>query len=171
MKANSKENPICVASAERSGEQLRRYATETYALAAEIERYIDCGPPSSRSTANPWEVARPMTSRELLVLRQRPGWDVAVSNLRTLADGGGPGARTAARDYTQVYTGKRGAMVVDVVASRQRRYKTRVLPLVRNGSTTNPRHFNLWRSTQSTRRIRVAGLGTENHAGRRHEPG
>lgn len=72
------------------------------------------------------------------MLRQRPGWDAAVSKLRALADGNGPGARTAARDYAQVYAGKRGAMVVDVVVSRQRRYKTRVLPLVQKWIDNRP---------------------------------
>jgi hypothetical protein len=69
-------------------------------------------------------------AQELVIFRQRPEWSSAVSKLRGLAAAGGEGARAAASRYSQVYAGRRGAMVVDVVASRQRNYKTRVLPLV-----------------------------------------
>jgi hypothetical protein len=71
-----------------------------------------------------------MASDELLVLRQRPEWPRAVDQLRTLADERGVQARTDARGYGQRYAEQRGAMVVDVVTSRQRRYIQRVLPLV-----------------------------------------
>jgi len=71
-----------------------------------------------------------MASDDLLVLRQRPEWPHAVEQLRKLAAERGAQARSDARDYGQRYAGRRGAMVIDVVASRQRRYTQRVLPLV-----------------------------------------
>lgn len=42
----------------------------------------------------------------------------------------GEAARAAASDYAAVYEGRRGSMVFDVVASRQRKYLSRVRPLV-----------------------------------------
>lgn len=64
------------------------------------------------------------------MLRQREGWADAVENLKQLTASHGRTAQSAAADYANVYEGRRGAMVVDVVASRQRKYKARVLPLV-----------------------------------------
>ncbi|GAA1962332.1 hypothetical protein [Amycolatopsis minnesotensis] len=71
-----------------------------------------------------------MASDELLLLRQRPDWPAAVRELKVRAERHGAAASEAARNYAQVYAGRRGAMVFDVVASRQRRYEQRVLPLV-----------------------------------------
>ena len=71
-----------------------------------------------------------MDSDELLVLRQRPEWRAAVSRLKTLADEHGQEAHAAAQRYAMEYASRRGSMVIDVVASRQRRYVERVLPMV-----------------------------------------
>lgn len=43
-----------------------------------------------------------------------------------------PAAERAADEYGSVYTGARAAMVFDVVASRQRRYESRVVEMVRD---------------------------------------
>ncbi|MGP9843332.1 hypothetical protein [Brachybacterium sp. 107] len=66
----------------------------------------------------------------LTLLRKREGWADAVVKLKGLADEKGDEARAAARTYANVYKGRRGAMVFDVVASRQRKYATRVRPSV-----------------------------------------
>jgi hypothetical protein len=72
-----------------------------------------------------------MDSDELLVLRQRPEWRAAVGRLETLADERGRDAHVAAQRYATEYASRRGSMVIDVVASRQRRYVERVLPMVK----------------------------------------
>lgn len=64
------------------------------------------------------------------VIRERPGWADAVENLNRLVAAHGVQARASAVQYANVYAGRRGAMVFDVVASRQRKYRERVLPLV-----------------------------------------
>lgn len=79
-----------------------------------------------------------MVSDELLVLRQRPEWRDAVGMLKALAEERGASARAAALHYSLVYAGRRGSMVVDAVASRQRRYKSRVLPLVKQWEFEHP---------------------------------
>ena len=68
--------------------------------------------------------------RELLVLRTRAEWLNAVAKLRELEAHHGTAARRAAHEYGEIYAGRRGAMVFDVIASRQRRYTGRVLPMV-----------------------------------------
>lgn len=73
-------------------------------------------------------------SPELLVLRQGSEWRAAVEALRAALATGGDRARRAAAGYSEVYAGRRGGMVFDVVASRQRNYKGRVLPLVERWS-------------------------------------
>lgn len=70
------------------------------------------------------------TPEMLTVLRKREGWPEAVAKLKDLAEQKGDDARGSAKDYANVYEGRRGAMVFDVIASRQRKYKSRVLPLV-----------------------------------------
>ena len=79
-----------------------------------------------------------MDTLELTVLRKRGDWEAAVGKLRALAESGADRAREAATEYAQVYAGRRGAMVIDVVASRQRRYTSRVLPLVARWLERNP---------------------------------
>jgi hypothetical protein len=66
----------------------------------------------------------------LAVLRSRPGWDVAIVELRKSWQERYPGIRTEVAQYPAVYSGRRAAMVFDVVASRQRDYLKKVRPLV-----------------------------------------
>ena len=68
--------------------------------------------------------------RVLEALRGRAGWQDAVEELRELWRRIGDVAQQRAVQYGMVYEGRRGAMVVDVIASRQRKYRSRVLPLV-----------------------------------------
>jgi hypothetical protein len=68
--------------------------------------------------------------RVLDVLRDRPEWSAAVGRLRQLYAQGGATARDRAARYGQEYAGQRGAMVVDVVASRQRNYLSKVRRIV-----------------------------------------
>lgn len=66
----------------------------------------------------------------LTVMRKRTGWPEAVERLRALAASRGDGPQRAAAEYAGVYRGRRGAMVFDVVISRQRKYQSVVLPRV-----------------------------------------
>lgn len=66
----------------------------------------------------------------LEVLRARPGWSNAVHLLQELQGNHGQAAAIEAAGYSEVYRDRRGAMVFDVVASRQRRYRSRVQPMV-----------------------------------------
>ncbi len=69
-------------------------------------------------------------ARVLDVLRDRPEWPTAVARLRRLYAQGGAAAQEQAARYGQKYAGQRGAMVVDVVASRQRNYLSKVRHIV-----------------------------------------
>jgi hypothetical protein len=69
-------------------------------------------------------------ARVLDVLRDRPEWPTAVARLRQLYAQSGAAAEEAAARYGQKYAGQRGAMVVDVVASRQRNYLSKVQRIV-----------------------------------------
>jgi hypothetical protein len=69
-------------------------------------------------------------ARILDVLRDRPEWPTAVARLRELHAQGEATAQEEAARYGQQYTGQRGAMVVDVVASRQRTYLSKVRRMV-----------------------------------------
>lgn len=71
-----------------------------------------------------------VTHEFLAVLRKRDGWEDGVANLKVLAERKGEDARRAAEHYANVYEGRRGAMVFDVVVSRQRNYMKRVRSLV-----------------------------------------
>ena len=82
----------------------------------------------------------------LTVLRRRPEWESAVSKLRDLLAQHGDEARQRAGDYGQIYQGRRGSMVLDVVTSRQRRYQSRVLPLVSRWEADNGEHSLRWLS-------------------------
>lgn len=64
------------------------------------------------------------------LLRERDGWSTAVESLRAVHATHGAEAKKRAAQYGRVYVGRRAAMVFDVVASRQRRYEQRVVPLV-----------------------------------------
>lgn len=62
------------------------------------------------------------------LFRREATWGPAVENLRALKESHGEQAEEAAAEYANAYKGCRGAMIVDVVASRQRRYLRRVKP-------------------------------------------
>lgn len=76
------------------------------------------------------------TPDRLTLLRKREGWTEAVTKLKDLVEKRGDDARGAAKVYANVYEGCRGAIVFDVVASRQRSCKTRVLPRVAQWEAT-----------------------------------
>jgi hypothetical protein len=59
-----------------------------------------------------------------------PQWEHGMARLRTVHDLHGAEARHRADKYSEQYQGRRAAMVFDGVASRQRRYPSRVLPMV-----------------------------------------
>lgn len=59
-----------------------------------------------------------------------PQWPTAIARLGALYEAHGAEAEARAHRYADRYRGRRAAMVFDVVASRQRRYETRVLPMV-----------------------------------------
>jgi hypothetical protein len=65
-------------------------------------------------------------ARVLDVLRDRPEWPAAVERLGRLYGQGGAAAQQEATQYGHKYAGQRGAMVVDVVASRRRTYLSKV---------------------------------------------
>ena len=56
-----------------------------------------------------------------------PGKDKAIQEIRKVLDNY-PDVKIAARQLPRLYTGQRGLMVVDVVASRQRKYEEYVKP-------------------------------------------
>lgn len=79
-----------------------------------------------------------------LLLRSHPQWKVAVKNLRDLNRAHGKEAQTRSLNYAAEYENSRGAMVVDVVASRQRRYTTRVRNIVADWKSRNAEHTIAW---------------------------
>lgn len=72
----------------------------------------------------------------LLVMRKRSRWPEAVERLRDLAASRRDGPLRAAEVYGEIYQGRRGAMVFDVVVSRQRKYQSVVLPRVEQWAAT-----------------------------------
>ena len=58
-----------------------------------------------------------------------PQWTGAMARLDRLVDRHGAEASREAAGYAARYQGQRASMVFDVVASRQRRYEARVLPM------------------------------------------
>ncbi len=74
----------------------------------------------------------------LVLLRTYPAWETAVARLDELKKAGGAQARASADAYVGVYAGRRGAMIIDVVASRQRSYKKRVQPMVADWIAASP---------------------------------
>lgn len=66
----------------------------------------------------------------LATLRTRPGWDAAMAELRKFWEVRRLGVETAVAHYSAVYSGRRAAMVFDVVASRQRNYLNKVRALI-----------------------------------------
>jgi hypothetical protein len=69
-------------------------------------------------------------AREMTTIQELPWWAEGIDKLRGLNASHGDEARQRANDYAVTYCGQRAAMVFDVVASRQRRYTQRVLPMV-----------------------------------------
>ena len=67
-------------------------------------------------------------------------WDSAIANLRALQKSHGAKAEADAAGFVSVYDGCRRAMIVDVVASRQRRYHQRVAPMVADWKAANTEH-------------------------------
>lgn len=76
-----------------------------------------------------------MSASELV--KAIPGWDEAMARLARLLDEREAEARAAAAGYATVYADRRAVMVFDVVASRQRKYGTRVQSLIREFTTTD----------------------------------
>lgn len=66
----------------------------------------------------------------LAALRARPGWDAAIAELRKFWEERYPRVETDLARYPALYSGRRAAMVFDVVASRQRDYLKKVRSLV-----------------------------------------
>ena len=77
-------------------------------------------------------------------LRATHWWADGVGNLRKIADAHGAEAEADAEGYASVYDARRGAMVVDVVASRQRTYTTRVKRIVADWEGANEQHTISW---------------------------
>jgi hypothetical protein len=71
-----------------------------------------------------------MSGEPMEVLRRRPGWTEATERVTALWQSHGSEAVRSAAAYGDVYADARGSMLLDVVASRQRSYEKRVLPLV-----------------------------------------
>jgi hypothetical protein len=77
-----------------------------------------------------------VTGEVLELLRRRPEPHDGIATIRRLNETAGQQARADAEAYAAVYEGQRAPMVFDVVASRQRRYTNRVVPLVARFSET-----------------------------------
>lgn len=90
------------------------------------------------------QMARP---DPLEVLRDRPEWEPAIGQLRSLISKHGDEARRRAEAYSHFYDGRRGSMILDVVLSRQRRYRERVLPLVTRWELDSEEHSLRWLAT------------------------
>ncbi|BBY92309.1 hypothetical protein MGALJ_19780 [Mycobacterium gallinarum] len=92
------------------------------------------------------------SSQAVDLLRSDPQWRHAVANLRDLKRDHGAHAETRAQNYAAEYDNARGAMIVDVVASRQRRYSTRVRKIVADWKARNAEHTIAWLATQPLQR-------------------
>jgi hypothetical protein len=79
-------------------------------------------------------------------LRSISWWPDAIENLRAVANIHGAKAQIDAEAYGGVYKAERGAMIVDVVASRRRTYLTRVKKIVVNWKALNEQHSIRWLS-------------------------
>jgi uncharacterized protein with LGFP repeats len=101
------------------------------------------------------------------LLRADPQWSHAVEKLRELIRDYGAEAHTRARNYAAEYGNARGAMIVDVVASRQRRYTKRVRNIVSDWKAHNAEHTIAWLATNPLQR-EIYGL-SNNEVGTIHE--
>jgi hypothetical protein len=95
------------------------------------------------------------------VLRDRPEWPTAVGRLRQLYAQGGARAQEAAAQYGQKYVGQRGAMVVDVVASRQRTYSSRVRRIVNRWREEAREPTLAWLAANHPDRARLGLMASE----------
>jgi hypothetical protein len=64
------------------------------------------------------------------LIRHRTGFTEAIARLSAQLGQRRQEVVDAAQGYGRIYEGRRASMVVDVIASRQRRYETRVLGMV-----------------------------------------
>jgi hypothetical protein len=97
----------------------------------------------------------------MTALQELPWWAEGIDNLRRLNASHGDEARQRANDYAVTYQGQRAAMVFDVVASRQRRYTLRVLPMIERFKETP--------AASSLRSLAEQGPGND-HGLRQGEP-
>lgn len=72
-----------------------------------------------------------MVSALLTRLRSRPDWQTGLSAAHHVATQRGARAEADAQAVVARYEGRRAVMVFDAVASRQRRYNARVLPMAK----------------------------------------
>jgi hypothetical protein len=100
-------------------------------------------------------------ARVLDVLRDRPEWPTAVARLRQLYAQGGAAAEEAAARYGQKYAGQRGAMVVDVVASRQRNYLSKVHRIVNRWREEAREPTLAWLAANPPDRARLGLMASE----------
>jgi hypothetical protein len=100
-------------------------------------------------------------ARVLDVLRDRPEWPAAMRRLRQLYARGGAAAQEAAARYGQKYAGQRGAMVVDVVASRQRNYLSKVHGIVRGWREEAKEPTLAWLAANPPDRTRLGLMASE----------
>jgi len=75
-------------------------------------------------------LTQPVAGVTLSALRRLDGWSQACERLRALDEQRGEQARKEAEHYGDVYKSSRAAMLFDVVYSRRRGYRERVLPKV-----------------------------------------
>jgi hypothetical protein len=100
-------------------------------------------------------------TRVLDALRNRPQWPTAMEQLRQLYARGGAAAQGKAARYGQTYADQRGAMVVDVVASRQRNYLAKVHGIV-SGWLEEAREPTLaWLAANRPDRARLGLMASE----------
>jgi hypothetical protein len=100
-------------------------------------------------------------ARVLDVLRDRPEWPTAMEQLRQLYAQGGAAAQEAAVRYGQKYARQRGAMVVDVVASRQRNYLSKVRRIVDRWREEAKEPSLAWLSANLPDRARLGLMASE----------
>jgi hypothetical protein len=100
-------------------------------------------------------------ARVLDALHDRPEWPAAAERLRRLYAQGGAAAQEAASGYGQKYAGQRGAMVVDVVASRQRTYLSKVRHIVNRWRQAAREPTLAWLAANPPDRARLGLMASE----------
>lgn len=81
---------------------------------------------------------RLLDSDALNLLEAWPGWESAVGRLQAYAEQNADRVDTSVRELRSRYSGQPAAAIVDTIASRQRRYKSIVLPFVREVLAEKP---------------------------------